>query len=1552
MAQRFKAKTLLSNSGVFNNEVIAPNLVYNTGNQTISGNKIFDSLRIEPSGRVFSIGTGLNINSESGIVRINTNVSSSLGAGFTYALTSGMDPNIPLDIEGRGRLVHGLSLDAGSANFTSASDHFHVIFSPGPSNPGSSNGRYSTDTNTNYKSYQFSPTTRPNGNENLRDLIHLTTLEAKGAGDQTFPTSNLTELYLTTTGTTVVTPPGTGLVELAYAINSQATSQYLHATGDTVYLRVAPGVAGIVANTYNGTVVRGVTGLDPAYGSTNVYKVGIALGALGINNNFNSAQKGTSTQTDSWTLTRTTASNAFTGITRIERNSGQYLDQFNVFYTSPITGYTGESIVVDVFNRGAGTFIAPGITLTQARYDGYVSKVLSSTGLEITLSLMNYGSLGGIGRPGAFHNPPLTTGSAFISSEDLITGMQIYRGASDAGHRNYWAHNVFVGFRNVDANELNVPAGVITRVAVGGLNRVESGSSSALGFNNKAYGFNSHVYGAHQENYNRDSVRIGATTGSYINIVSGKLGVNVVSPSETIDIGTGNIIANNLVYNTGDQTINGVKTFASRPTVNGTGVFLSGESILASQISNSSSAGRILLTGAVQTQRDALSIFPSYSNYRDLVLNGPKQTSRIYTTTDNFRTYVWVPSQSQYIEASPSNLFINPVVNSDFSNLSGLTVQTSEWWQGVPTGWSGVNNTFTIYSGLGTNNYVANIAQLSTGPSGNSFRQNLGRLPITSDVKLTFTYSKISGYVFYQDDFSANNGALSGRATADGLGNWTTSDNAFQVGSDKITINSNTPLDYHAASFALPTLGATDTLSLSITIRPAGPNFMGLGFNPNPATGSFPFLTQSGYGWVYYEGLGAATPNIQIFKGPSTASQIYSATLANPALNFNAALPTTFQYTYSAAAKTLSLLASNGANSSTLLNNTDVSTIPLEAFSNFSLQFQGQTLGTDTNPAYVDNLGISGISKPSTLRAAIYNGSYNTLASNEYLETGTYTLTGNSIPANANIIVGFWAVTGNPALDNVFVENNYTNVASVEDITTYSGFAAGRYATITNLDSLSGSSVLIYGNQTISGVKTFETGVNISGHVGIGINNNDKFRLYVRKSAAGVTVNPDNGSIAVFEGSGNSHITVLASDAQTAGVVLGSPTDNFGSYLSWNHDNNELKLGTDKAGGFISLLTDDERVAVTITSGGNVGIGTISPSEKLQVVGNIQVSGTGIFNALDLNNIDNLNLSGVDITVTSGVVTLTNPVSAPNLVYNTGNQTISGVKTFASRPIVNGTGVLLSGESILNTRIGTNNIAVGDTALASALLVGANNTAVGAFALSGNISGDSNSAFGAYALASNRTGDFNTAIGTNALKANIGNCNTAVGNESLEDNIIGIYNVAVGDASLRNNRSGDFNCGFGGYALSENVNGNRNTAVGYRALDKGTSLIANTAVGEQALLACNSFNNTAVGQGSMYQLTSGNSNSALGLNAGATLISGSKNTLLGTQTDVDAQNRNNCVVIGANTISPAVDGSLAIGGTAGNAMNGLTTGTAGAGATSYLRIWLNGLEYRILIQRV
>jgi len=51
MANIFKAKTLVGRSGIFSNEVIAPNLVYNTGNQTILGNKTFvDNIEVQGTG--------------------------------------------------------------------------------------------------------------------------------------------------------------------------------------------------------------------------------------------------------------------------------------------------------------------------------------------------------------------------------------------------------------------------------------------------------------------------------------------------------------------------------------------------------------------------------------------------------------------------------------------------------------------------------------------------------------------------------------------------------------------------------------------------------------------------------------------------------------------------------------------------------------------------------------------------------------------------------------------------------------------------------------------------------------------------------------------------------------------------------------------------------------------------------------------------------------------------------------------------------------------------------------------------------------------------------------------------------------------------------------------------------------------------------------------------------------------------------------------------------------------------------------------------------------
>jgi hypothetical protein len=224
---------------------------------------------------------------------------------------------------------------------------------------------------------------------------------------------------------------------------------------------------------------------------------------------------------------------------------------------------------------------------------------------------------------------------------------------------------------------------------------------------------------------------------------------------------------------------------------------------------------------------------------------------------------------------------------------------------------------------------------------------------------------QISGNLYgasylYQDNFSANDGALNSRTTATGFGNWT-ADSAFQVGSDRITINSNTP-DYNRASFSLPSLGESDTLSLSITLRPSGSLFTAFGFTSSPGE----YVSNTGYNWVYYTGLGNPNPRIEVLTGAGPTGLSYSASLTNPAVNFDASLATTFQYTYSAAAKTLTISASNGGNSSLLVNNLDVSATPLSGISNFALMFQGQTLGNDANPSYVESMSISIIPEPST----------------------------------------------------------------------------------------------------------------------------------------------------------------------------------------------------------------------------------------------------------------------------------------------------------------------------------------------------------------------------------------------------------------------------------------------------------------------------------------------------------------------------------------------------------------------------------------------------------
>ena len=136
----------------------------------------------------------------------------------------------------------------------------------------------------------------------------------------------------------------------------------------------------------------------------------------------------------------------------------------------------------------------------------------------------------------------------------------------------------------------------------------------------------------------------------------------------------------------------------------------------------------------------------------------------------------------------------------------------------------------------------------------------------------------------------------------------------------------------------------------------------------------------------------------------------------------------------------------------------------------------------------------------------------------------------------------------------------------------------------------------------------------------------------------------------------------------------------------------------------------------------------------------------------------------------------------------------------------------------------------------SSVTVGANlDVSSGTIKLDGDYpTGSNNVALGDTALDSVTSGGQNTAIGSIALTAlTTASFNTAIGYKALEDNISGTKNTAIG-SNAASNTTGANNVAIGVRTLFFNTSGGKNTAVGEEALLNGTSASQNTALGYQA----------------------------------------------------------------------------------------------------------------------
>jgi hypothetical protein len=351
---------------------------------------------------------------------------------------------------------------------------------------------------------------------------------------------------------------------------------------------------------------------------------------------------------------------------------------------------------------------------------------------------------------------------------------------------------------------------------------------------------------------------------------------------------------------------------------------------------------------------------------------------------------------------------------------------------------------------------------------------------------------------------------------------------------------------------------------------------------------------------------------------------------------------------------------------------------------------------------------------------------------------------------------------------------------------------------------------------------------------------------------------------------------------------------------------------------FVDLTTDQTILGVK-TFSGNIGLGTSTPSAKLEIVGgtrndmlrlvsdgNPSVSfkntdpsgGTAndgeyqLFAAGNSGNpsinpgtfgiyYDHSSNAGYRMAITntgnvgvgtakptekldvvgnvksSGTLTV-GTVTYPN-IHGSANQVLSttGTGTLAWTTPASG-GVPYTGATQA-VNLEAYDLKVNGVTVGKGLANIVDNTAVGFNALnSASSSGGGNSAFGYQALQANTTGgNNNSAFGTKALMANTtGYSNTAIGASSLLSNTTGFNNISVNGA-LTFNTSGNYNIGIGLGALQQNKIGS-----------------TNIAIGREAGFHLNSYN---------FSSGTGSGNIFIGYQSGISRNRGSNNTAIGQQ---------------------------------------------------------------------
>ena len=389
------------------------------------------------------------------------------------------------------------------------------------------------------------------------------------------------------------------------------------------------------------------------------------------------------------------------------------------------------------------------------------------------------------------------------------------------------------------------------------------------------------------------------------------------------------------------------------------------------------------------------------------------------------------------------------------------------------------------------------------------------------------------------------------------------------------------------------------------------------------------------------------------------------------------------------------------------------------------------------------------------------------------------------------------------------------------------------------------------------------------------------------------------------------------------------------------------------ASGFLALYTSPNATSsvplerMRITSAGNVGIGTQSPTAKLHVVGDIiaensvyfgagnspklvknggndirfftsgnSAAGTSV-RAMLVGTSYGLNPNDKTISIqeqsnaggdTAGYGQIWVKDDSPNKLYFTDDAgtdhdlTAGGGGTFggslSSGKLAIGTGTDTIGNFV-DALTENDSIYIGANP-ASTTNTAQNNTALGISALNDITTGDNNVAIGIQAGQKTTTQERNTIMGVSALRYASGSAS---------------YNVAIGYATMgASDQEGSQNTAVGYYALSGATGANAVTAVGHLAARDLTTGDSHVAIGKSAMLKVTTTSyNTVVGVDALSNVDGAGSTTAVGFGAmkyssadNATGIgqyalsgaTGDKNAALGNSAGAVAKGSANSVMVG------------------------------------------------------